>query len=73
MTTLERVQKVAAEELGLELSEIKPDSSFRALGADSLEMVSLLNALEDEFGIQIPDDDFQKILTVQDAAAYAAR
>ncbi len=67
----EKVQKVTAEQLGLNESEIKLESSFvNDLGADSLDTVELLMALEDEFGIEIPDDDAEKMTTVQDVTNW---
>lgn len=70
MTTFGRVKRVLVEELDVD-SPIQPSSSLRQLGLDSLEMQQLAMELEDEFGIQIPDDDMQKIFTVEDAVNYA--
>jgi len=75
-TVLERIKKVAAEQLGVEESEIKPESSFvEDLGADSLDLVELIMALEEEFStpekkIEIPDEDSEKLATVQNAIDY---
>jgi acyl carrier protein len=75
-TVLERIKKVAAEQLGVEENEIKPESSFvEDLGADSLDLVELIMALEEEFTtpekkIEIPDEDSEKLLTVQNAIDY---
>jgi acyl carrier protein len=67
----EKVQKVTAEQLGLNESEIKLEYSFvNDLGVDSLDTVELLMALEDEFGIEIPDDDAEKMTTVQDVTNW---
>ena len=68
----QRVKKIVAEQLGVNEAEIKNASSFLDdLGADSLDMVELVMALEDEFGIEIPDEDAEKITTVQAAIDYA--
>ena len=67
-----RVKKIIAEQLGVEESQVTSEKSFVAdLGADSLDTVDLVMALEDEFGIEIPDEDAEKITTVQNAIDYA--
>ena len=66
-----RVKKVIADKLGVEESTIKDGASFvEDLGADSLDTVELVMALEEEFGCQIPDEDAEKITTVQQAIDY---
>ncbi|MBI4082319.1 MAG: acyl carrier protein [Candidatus Lambdaproteobacteria bacterium] len=66
-----RVRKIIAEQLGVEEPEIKPASHFvNDLGADSLDTVELVMAFEEEFGIEIPDEDAEKITTVQSAIDY---
>ena len=73
MSDLEqRVKKIVAEQLGVAEDEIKLESSFvDDLGADSLDTVELVMALEDEFEIEIPDEQAEKITTVQQAVDYA--
>lgn len=70
-TVLERVKKVTCEELGVSETEVKEEASFTDdLGADSLDVVELVMAFEEEFGIDIPDDDVPNLKTVQDAVSY---
>jgi acyl carrier protein len=67
----ERVKKIIAEQLGLEEEDVTQEASFvEDLGADSLDTVELVMAFEEEFGIEIPDEDAEKILTVQNAIDY---
>ena len=69
-SVLERVKKIVAEQLGVE-DEISNDASFvDDLGADSLDTVELVMALEEEFECEIPDDEAEKITTVQQAVDY---
>ncbi|MBQ7626483.1 MAG: acyl carrier protein [Rhodocyclaceae bacterium] len=66
-----RVKKIVGEQLGVNESEIKNESSFvDDLGADSLDTVELVMALEEEFECEIPDDETEKIATVQQAIDY---
>jgi acyl carrier protein len=75
-TVFERVRKIVVNQLGVEEAEVKPESSFvDDLNADSLDLVELVMSLEEEFtnegkNIEIPDEDAEKIKTVQDAADY---
>ena len=70
-TVDERVKKIIAEQLGVEEDEVTSEASFvEDLGADSLDTVELVIALEEEFGIEIPDEDAEKILTVGKALDY---
>lgn len=67
----EKVKKIIAEKLGVEENEVKAEASFaNDLGADSLDTVELIMEFEKEFGISIPDDQAEKISTVQDAIDY---
>jgi acyl carrier protein len=69
--TVRRVKDLIAESLGVNPTEVVPDASFiDDLGADSLDIVELVMAIEKEFGIEIPDEDAEKISTVQDAVNY---
>jgi acyl carrier protein len=70
-TSLRRLQNVIGKQLGLEASDIKPDADFgKELGADSLDVVELVMAIEDEFEIEIEDQAASQISTVQDALDY---
>jgi acyl carrier protein len=67
----EKVKSIIAEQLGVKPEEVTPEASFvDDLGADSLDTVELVMALEEEFGIEIPDEDAEKIATVGDAMKY---
>lgn len=67
----QRVKKIVAEQLGVNEADIKNDSNFvDDLGADSLDTVELVMALEEEFECEIPDEDAEKITTVQQAIDY---
>lgn len=67
----ERLKKIVAEQLGVEESKIVPSARFTEdLNADSLDLVEMIMSLEEEFGVEIPDEDAEKIMTVQDALEY---
>ena len=69
--TAERVKKIVVEHLGVENEKVTEEASFiDDLGADSLDIVELVMAFEEEFGVEIPDDAAEKILTVRDAINY---
>ena len=71
MSTEERVKKIIVEQLGVKEEDVKPEASFvEDLGADSLDTVELVMALEEEFDIEIPDEEAEKITTVQSAIDY---
>ncbi|MBU2461671.1 acyl carrier protein [bacterium] len=67
----ERVKKIVIEQLGVNESQITGDASYiDDLGADSLDTVELVMALEEEFGLEIPDEDAEKITTIDQTVAY---
>jgi acyl carrier protein len=67
----ERVAAIIVEQLGVSRDEVKPQASFiDDLGADSLDIVELVMAMEEEFDVEIPDDDAEKIQTIGDAINY---
>lgn len=71
MSIEDRVRKIIAEQLSVSEDKVVPEASFVGdLGADSLDTVELVMALEDQFETEIPDEDAQKILTVKDAIEY---
>ena len=71
MSIEERVKKIIVDQLGVKAEDVKPESSFiEDLGADSLDTVELVMALEEEFDIEIPDEEAEKITTVQSAIDY---
>lgn len=68
---LEKMKELIAEQLGADAAEIKEESSFKDdLGADSLDLFELVMALEEEYGVEIPADDLEKIATVGDVISY---
>ena len=70
-STDERVKQIIVEQLGVDEGEVTPNASFvDDLGADSLDTVELVMAFEEAFDIEIPDEDAEKIRTVQDAITY---
>jgi len=67
----ERLKKIVVDQLGVDESEVVPSANFvEDLNADSLDLVELIMSLEEEFGIQISDEDAEKITTVQEAEDY---
>ena len=67
----EKVKKIIVDQLGVDAAEVTPEASFiEDLGADSLDTVELVMALEEEFGIEIPDEEAEKIMPVKDAVEY---
>ena len=70
-TIYERIKKIVVEQLGVEETEVTPSASFvDDLNADSLDLVELIMAMEEEFGDEISDEDAEKIVTVQDAVDH---
>ncbi len=71
MSVEEKVKKIIVDQLGVSADEVTMDASFvEDLGADSLDLTELIMAMEEEFGIEIGDEDAQKIMKVKDAVAY---
>jgi acyl carrier protein len=71
MSVEERVKSIIVEQLGVDAEEVTPDASFvEDLGADSLDTVELIMAFEEEFGVEISDDEAEKIRKVRDAVDY---
>jgi len=71
MSVEQKVLEIVAQQLGKNVYQITPEASFRDdLGADSLDVVELVMALEEEFGVEIPDEDAEKIQTVGQAIDY---
>lgn len=71
MSVEEQVKKIIVDQLGVSADEVKPEASFvEDLGADSLDLTELIMAMEETFGLEIADEDAQKILKVKDAIAY---
>ena len=71
MATFDKVRDIVVDQLGVEADEVNIDSTFiDDLGADSLDIVKLIMAFEEEFGIEIPDEAAEKIKTVQDVVSY---
>lgn len=67
----EKIRQIIAEQLGVAEEEVVPEATFiDDLGADSLDIVELVMAIEEEYGLEIPDEDAEKIQTVQDATSY---
>jgi len=68
---VERLKKIVAEQLGVDESKLVPTARFTDdLNADSLDLVEMIMSLEEEFGVEIPDEDAEKILSVQNAIDY---
>lgn len=71
MSVQDKVKKIIAEKLSVDLEEVVPEASFvDDLGADSLDLVELIMSMEEEFEVDISDEDAEKIVTVQDAIDY---
>ena len=71
MSHEEKVKKIIADQLGVAVEDVRPEASFvEDLGADSLDLTELIMAMEEEFDIEIADEDAQKLLKVKDVMAY---
>lgn len=71
MSVAEKVKSIIVDQLGVSADEVKPEASFvEDLGADSLDLTELIMAMEEEFDIEIDDEDAQKIVKVKDAVDY---
>jgi acyl carrier protein len=71
MSVEDRVKSIIVEQLGVDADEVQPEASFvEDLGADSLDTVELIMAFEEEFGVEISDDEAEKIRKVKDAVEY---
>jgi len=71
MSIEDKIKKIIAEKLSVDLEEIVPEASFvDDLGADSLDLVELIMSMEEEFDVEIPDEDAEKLVTVKDALDY---
>ena len=71
MAVEDKIKSIIAEQLGVKVEEVTPQASFiDDLGADSLDTVELIMALEEEFNVEIPDEDAEKMTTVADAIRY---
>ena len=74
MSIEDKVKKVIAEKLSVDIEEVVPEASFvEDLGADSLDLVELIMSMEEEFDIEIPDDEAEKLVTVKDAIDFINR
>jgi acyl carrier protein len=74
MSVEDKVKKIIAEKLSVDLSEVVPEASFvDDLGADSLDLVELIMTMEEEFDVDISDEDAEKMETVKDAMDYIAK
>ena len=73
MSVAEKVKEIIVDQLGVSADEVKPEAKFvDDLGADSLDLTELIMAMEEEFGVEIADEDAQKIIKVQDAIDFVA-
>ena len=70
MAVFEKVQEIIVEELGKDAEEVKVETTFDELDADSLDVFQVISEIEDEFDIEVPDEDAEKFQTVSDIVSY---
>lgn len=70
MSEFEKIKNIVVDQLDVEPEQVTPETSFEDLDADSLDIVELIMALEEEFGIEIPDEDAEKLTSLQAAVDY---
>ena len=74
MSVEDKVKKIIAEKLSVDLDEVVPEAGFvDDLGADSLDLVELIMSMEEEFDVEIPDEEAEKLVTVADAIAFTKK
>lgn len=72
-TVLDKIKAIVVDQLGVEEDEVTMETSFESLNADSLDVVELVMALEEEFDLEIPDEDAEKLITVKAAVNYVTQ
>lgn len=72
-TVFEKIRAIVVEQLGVDEEEVTMETTFESLNADSLDVVELVMALEEEFGLEIPDEDAEKLVTVKAAVEYVTQ
>lgn len=72
-TVFDRIKAIVVEQLGVDEDEVTMETTFESLNADSLDVVELVMALEEEFGLEIPDEDAEKLVTVKAAVDYVTQ
>lgn len=72
-TVFDKIKAIVVEQLGVDEDEVTMETTFESLNADSLDVVELVMALEEEFGLEIPDEDAEKLVTVKAAVDYVTQ